>query len=89
MEAKSIKESLELLEGIKKLAVGVKKIAADGKVSMADLPVALGLLQEVPALVAAVSGADQVIPELKDLSQEELNQLSAKVLEVVAAIKAA
>lgn len=84
-----IKETLEMLEGVKVLAVSGKKIFADGKVSIADLPVALELLAQFGTLNAAVAGADQVIPEMKDLSADEANQIVAKVLEIVAVIKAA
>lgn len=84
-----IKESLELLEGVKVLGVSAKKVLADGKVNLADLPVLLGLISDFPVLTAAVQGADLVLPEVKDLSADEANQLVAKVLEVVNAIKTA
>lgn len=88
-EAKSIKELLELLEGVKLLGVAGKKVFADGKIDMADLPLALGLLQKLSVLSAAVQGADQLVAEVKDLSADEANQLVLKVLELAAAIKAA
>lgn len=84
-----IKESLELLEGIKVLGVTGKKVFADGKVNLADLGLVMGLMQDFAKLNAAVAGVDQVLPEAKDLTVEEANALVAKVLEVVAAIKAA
>lgn len=84
-----IKESLELLEGVKVLAVDTKAVLADGKVNMADLPILFNVLSQLATLNAAVQGVDQVLPELKDLTSEEVNQLAAKVLEIVAVIKAA
>lgn len=85
----SIKESLELLEGVKILAVETKKVLADGKLNLNDLPVLLGLMQNFGKLSAAVQDADQVIVEAKDLSAAEAEQLVAKILEIVAAVKAA
>jgi hypothetical protein len=84
-----IKESLELLEGLKLLAVEAKKVLADGKLSAADLPVILDLINNVSVLVAAVQGLGEIKAEVKDLSAEEIQQLGAKVLEIVAAVKAA
>lgn len=88
-EAKGIKETLELLEGVKVLIVEAKKVLADGKVSLADLPVVLGLLQKFSVLNAAVQGVDEVVSEAKDLSSDEATLVIAKVLELVAAAKAA
>jgi hypothetical protein len=88
-EAKGIKESMELLEGVKVLVVEVKKVMADGKVSLADLPVLMSLLQKFSVLSAAAEGAGEITKEVKDLSAEEAQTLLAKVLEVTAAAKAA
>lgn len=88
-EAVGIKESLELLDGLKILAIDVKKVLADGKVSIADLPVAMELLGQLGVLTSAIQGVDQILTEAKDLSPEEINTLVAKVFEVVAAFKAA
>lgn len=84
-----IKESLEVLEGVKALGVAAKKVLADKKVNLADLPVLLGLVQDFSTITQAVQGADQVVVEVKDLTLDEANQLIAKVMEVVNAIKAA
>lgn len=84
-----IKESMELLEGLKLLGVSVKKVAADGKLGVEDLSELLALGKNLNALIAAGQGVDQIGAELKELSSEELQQLGSKVLEVVAAIKAA
>lgn len=88
-ETKGIKETLEVLDGVKVLIVQAKAVFADGKVNLADLPVLLGLLQNLSVLNAAVQGADQVIAEAKDLSSEEATVVIAKVLELVAAVKGA
>lgn len=88
-EAKGIKETLELLDGVKVLVVEAKKILADGKLSLSDLPVALELLQKFSVLSAAVQGAGEIVGEVKDISGDEANQIIAKVLEITAAAKAA
>lgn len=89
MESKSIKESMELLEGIKVLAMDARAVMADGKIDIKDLGVAMGLVAQFGTLNRAVSGVSDVPAELKDLSADEINQLAAKALEIVAAFKAA
>lgn len=83
-----IKESLELLEGLKVLIVDGKKVLADGKIGLEDLPVAMELLGQLNTLTLAAQGVTDVPKELGDLSQEEITILVAKVFELVAAVKA-
>lgn len=83
-----IKETLELLQGIKDLVVDAKKVLADGTVSLSDLPVAVELLSQLGELTQAVQGVGDVPSEVTDLTSDEINVLVAKVLEIVAAIKA-
>jgi hypothetical protein len=85
---KGIKESKELLEGVKVLAVSAKKIAKDG-VSLADLPEALELIKKIDILVEAVKGVDGIDEEVKDLDQAELVELGVAVFDIVKAIKGA
>ena len=85
---KSIKESMELLDGVLVLVQEYKKVMADGKVSFDDLPVLLGLMSKVATVTAAVEGADQVVEEAKDFSAEEINQIVGKVVEIVNAARA-
>lgn len=89
MEAKGIKESLELLEGLKVLAVDAKKITADGKVDMADIPAALDILKNFGTLNDAVQGVDQIPAEFSDLSEDEIKELGAKAFELILVIKGA
>lgn len=88
-EAVGIKETMEMLDGLKLLAIETKKVLADGKVNVADLPILIELLQQLNVLTAAVAGAGQIPAEAKDLSADELQTIGAKVLEMVAAFKAA
>lgn len=84
-----IKEMMELFQGIKDLAVDAKKILSDGAINLTDLPIAMELLGQLGDLTTAVQGIGDIPSEIKDLSPDEINQLVAKVLEIVAAIKAA
>jgi hypothetical protein len=84
-----IKETMEMLEGVKVLGMTGKQVFADGKVNLADLPAAMGLLTQFAMLAEAVKGVDQIPTEAKDLSMEEANMLIAKILEVVNVFKAA
>lgn len=88
-DVKGIKECMEVLEGFKVIGVAGKRVFADGKISFADLSIILGLLNNFSKVNAAIAGVEQIPLELKDLSQEEANLLLAKILEVVAALKAA
>jgi len=84
-----IKETLELLEGVKILAKAVKKALADGKLGWDDAAVLLQLLDQQKALIDAISASNQVPAELKDLSFEEAKLIIDKVIEMVKEIKAA
>lgn len=89
MEQKGTKEIVELLEGVKILAITAKKALADGKISLADLPLVLEAITKVSVLVEAVNGVDQVPSEVKDLTAEEIQMLVSKVLVLAAEVKAA
>lgn len=84
-----LKQSLELMEGLKVLGVAAKKIGADGKINIADLPAFLELMNKSNHIIAAAQGVEAIPAEMKDLSQEEAALLLAKVYEVLSAIKAA
>lgn len=66
-----------LLEGV---AV-YKQASADGKIDLNDAAL---LLQLVPFVGPAISGADQVIPEFKDLSTAEAEALVAHIMSKLA-----
>lgn len=89
MESVGIKESKEVLEGLKLVGVCVAKISADGKVDLSDAVHAVELVKESDKLVAAVKGADKALPELKDLSQAELIELGSAAYGMVKEIMAA
>lgn len=89
MEQRGIKESMEFLDGVEVLGVTAKKVMADGKISAADLPHAVSLVGQAGTLVKAADGVEDIVKEAKDYSAEELQQIGAKVIAVIAKIKAA
>jgi hypothetical protein len=89
MAEKGIKEIVELLDGVKVLAIEAKQALADGSIGMGDLKELLDLFSNVGVLTAAVQGVGEIPSEIKDLSGEEAQALVGKVLELAQAVKAA
>lgn len=79
-EKVSVKEILELIEGLKVAAPAGIEIAADGKLSAKDIKVVVETIKKHDVLVAAVKDIDKVIPEAKDIDQAELAQIGLAVL---------
>lgn len=82
--AVGIKESLEVLEAVQLLLKDLKKILADGKIGFGDIGIIFDILGQFQVLNAGIQGADQVLPELKDLDSDESQILIAKALEIAA-----
>ena len=82
-----IKETLELLEGLKVIGETGAKIFADGKVNLADLPKLGELGKNFGVLKDAVVGVKDIKQEVTDLDQNEIMQIVGKVLEIVNAVK--
>jgi hypothetical protein len=78
-----IKQTKELFEGLKLVAVAAKKIAKDGKVDLSDVGAVIDLAKESSVLIEAVKDLDQVPTELKDLEKEELLELILTVYKAV------
>jgi len=83
-----LKETLELLDGVKLLAVAGKKVGKDG-IDLSDLQHLVGLAKDFAVLAAAVEGADGALAELKALDEAETIQLIAAVFGLVKAVKEA
>jgi len=83
----SIKESLELLDGVKIVAVTGAKVFADGKINFADLSKLTALAVNFNVLKDAIVGVGDVKDELKDLDSAEIQELALKALEIVNAVK--
>ena len=77
MEKKGLKETLELLEGLKLIGIKAAMAFGDGKVDASDLAVLTGLMMEIGKLKDAFMGLDQIDDEFKDLDPAELAQLGA------------
>lgn len=87
-ENKGIKETLEVLEGFKAVAVPVKVALKDG-LQITDLAQALEVIKKYEVILAAVEGAGDVVAEAKDLDAAESTIIVAKLFEVIKEIKAA
>jgi len=84
-----IKETKELLNGLKLLAIAGRKIGADGKVSLLDLPALAVLAKDGGQILEAFKGVDMVDDEIKDLSVDEAKELLAEILKIASEVKAA
>ena len=86
---RGIKETVEAIAGLKEIAIAVKKIAADGKLSVSDFEHVLALGKKSDVISAAVTGANDVTLELKDLTPDEIQEIVTAVLDAFKEIKAA
>lgn len=87
MEKVSIKETLEMADGIQVFAVAGAAIAADGKLSTGDLAHVLGVIKRYQVIVLAMKGLENIPKELKDLDDLEVAQLGLKLVEIVNAVR--
>jgi hypothetical protein len=86
-EAKLGTEKIEqIADALKKVVIAGKKISADKKIDMNDLPHALALIPELPAIVAAISEIESAWAEAKDIDVAEavalIQAIHGKVKEV-------
>ena len=82
-----IKETLELLEGVKLIAVTGGAVFADGKVNLADIPKLGALVKNFSTLKEAFAGVEELKTEITDLDAAEVSQIAAKAMEIVKAVK--
>ena len=76
-ELKGIKETKEAVDLGLGLAKALKAAKADGKIDVADIAHLIPLLSVAST---AVDGADQVVAELKDLSEAEAAELITHIM---------
>ena len=88
-EKKGIKESLELIEGLKVIGVDVAKAFADGKIGLEDAPLLLDLATKQKVLVDAFSGLGELGVEVKDLDMVELQAIVAALFSAAKDVMAA
>ena len=75
-----VKELKDVVKFVCVLASGVAEAAADGKPTLGDVAHVMPVLYALPA---AAEGLDEVPAELKDLSGDELAELSETVKEAL------
>lgn len=86
-EKLGIKETLEILDGVKAFAITAAKVAKDGKISVADLGAIVDLAKDFDVIKEGYEGADLAVKEMKDLDESEVILLIAKMFEIVKAVK--
>ncbi len=84
-----IKEILELITGLKDLAIIGKGVMKDGKFDLQDLAVLGELLSKHNELVAAFSGLADLTVEFKEVDITEATQLISAIFEAAREVKAA
>lgn len=72
----TIKETKELLKFVSDLGEGIAAATADKEWSLTDL---VHFLPAAKSIFAGISGIDQVIDELYDLTEEEMDELKQYV----------
>jgi predicted amidohydrolase len=88
-EELTIKELKEVFKACEVLAEAAGKVMKDGKVDMADLAVLPELALEFPVFKDAVSDADKILAELKDLKEDEVLEIIMCAYKVAAAFNGA
>jgi hypothetical protein len=86
---KGIKELLELIAGVKELALVGKAVMKDGKISVEDLAALSGLLSKQEILIAAFQGAADVPEEVKDLTLDEAMEIVTALVTAAKEVKSA
>lgn len=80
---RGIKETLEVLKALDLLGDFVAKLFADGQVNSADFVHIVSLIKDFDSFSDAVSDADMISDELKDLSSDEVMELGMKAYNIV------
>ena len=83
---KDIKETKELLEGIKLLAISGAKIAKDG-IQISDLVHLVDLAKNFEDLKKAYEGMSEIDEEIKDLQEAELMELGVLLFRMLKEVK--
>lgn len=82
-----IKESLEVIEGLKVVLPAGVEIAADGKLSAKDIKPVVDAIKKYDVIVAAVKDSSFVLKEGKDYDQAELAQVGLAFVGLLPLIK--
>ena len=82
-----IKELSEALDALKSLAVTGAKVGKDGKIGADDLAHLVEFLQNIDVVIAGFKGIGDIKLEVKDLKEDEVLVLVAKVFSIIKEIK--
>lgn len=85
----TVKNTVEILNGLEVMAKFAGEVAADGKVGADDLIHLIDVAKNFDVLKEAVEGADETKEELKDLDQAEILEIIAAAQKVYKAFKSA
>jgi len=86
---KGIKEILELIHGMKVIAITGKSVLADGKINLADIGSVMALLNKQAELTAAFTGLAEAQAEAKDMTLDEVSQVVAAFIAAAKEVQAA
>lgn len=85
----TVKNTVELLQGLEVMSKFAGEVARDGKVQADDLIHLIDVAKSFDQLKAAVEGVDEVDDELKDLDQAEILEIISAAQKVYKAFKEA
>lgn len=80
---------MELIAGLRELALLGKAVMKDGKIDLTDLPQMMVLLQKQQVLLGAFTGLADVVAEVKDLSADEVLEVVTAIVQAAKDVKAA
>lgn len=83
VEKKGIKETLEILAGLKVVVPAGVEIAADGNLSAKDIKPVVDAIKQYELVVEAIKNGGDAIGEAKDYDMIELAQIGSAFMEVV------
>ena len=88
-DQKGVKELLEVIAGLKEVALIGKAALKDGKIDLSDLNLLSQLLLKQQVLIAAFDGLGEVGAEVKDISLDEAMALIKALLDAAKDVRAA
>lgn len=87
-QSRSVKETIEFINGVTEVAVTAKKVMKDGRIDFSDIKHLSELASKHEMLIEAVKGANEIPAEIKDLTVEELQEIGRAVLQAYDRFKA-
>jgi len=86
-ESQDIKEIMDIMDLLQALAIAGAKVGKDGKIGPNDLLVILDLLKDADKFKEAFTGLKEIPSEAKDLTEDEVFALLAKLFVIIKAVK--